>query len=425
MLNYTVFSIKLFLLLLVFCQAIIPVSFVSYADELLLIGSFALILILGIKDFRIKGSTNYTVLLLLSLIGYSIINYLISPFSGSFVIMFIQSLVSVKAIVVLFGFTLIYENTTLFKQTIRSFFIIFIILFILSLLLNLIIGETWNTVLGAQIKYRDGLLRPVGIMSNPGNLGDYFVITITTLFFISYSNFIKSKPIISYILFSSFTIVFSIMIFTVRKPLLMLIPLFFILKGYMGKRLFYTITFSGFALLLGITLLTNGNIFKTTSNNLKNFTTLEDNSYIRGIMFYNSINFFVEEFPFGTSPGTFGSNLSQLNSTKAYEEAGITRLSWVFNDEGRMEGVFDTGIGSILAEFGFIGLIIYIFFIITFYKYFRNKYSSVAKVFSILLVYILLNTIVNPGIMHGYTSTFLIINSLYLITYNDEYSVNI
>lgn len=72
-------------------------------------------------------------------------------------------------------------------------------------------------------------------------------------------------------------------------------------------------------------------------------------SYIRFIMFAFGVDLALDYFPFGTGGGTYGSPLS-LNSP-IYYHIGIAHLPTV--SEGH--GINDSGIGSLLGEYGFSG----------------------------------------------------------------------
>jgi len=76
--------------------------------------------------------------------------------------------------------------------------------------------------------------------------------------------------------------------------------------------------------------------------------------YIRAAMLSGGWSLAMEFFPFGTGGGLFGSSMSA--GSEAYAIIGISNWDTVID----MTGVFDSGIGSILGEYGFIGLVIYV-----------------------------------------------------------------
>lgn len=414
--NKILFIFKLFLLFLTFIQDLIPLSIIDYTDEVLLIISISLILLYTITNFLKRNYVHISIILLFLLIVYSIINYFISPFSDSFILMFIQIFASLKSFIILFGFLILYSNLTIYKKIIRLTFFLFIIIFIFSLLFTYIFNNTWYNLLGHPMKFRDGLLRPIGHLVHPGNMGDYFIMTAVTLVSIHNINYIKKHPYIFFLVSSILIYIFSIYIFTVRKPILMIFPMIIFLKKYIKNKYYYTFFSIIGAIILAWIILGSGEFIKSTERNLEKFVTSEDNTYIRGLMFYHSINYFHEMFPIGTSPATFGSNLSQMNSLKAYKEKGIANREWLYNEHGRMEGVFDTGIGSLLAEYGFIGIILVSSFIYYLFKLFKKNYPEITDQFLILLFYILINTVFSSGFMRGYMSCFFTINVLYLIS---------
>lgn len=417
LLNTILFSFKLVLLLMIFTQNVISFRLFQYADEILLIISFFIILVYGLHTFFARHKLPTVLVVFFALIIYSLINFFISPFSNSFILMFLQNLISLKAFIILLGFMILYKDMLLYNRLIEIFFYTFIILFVLSLGTNYLLGTKWHGIFNHPVGYRDGLLRPTGLMGNPGNVGNFFIFTFTTLVVIYNRKYIQLHPY-RFVILYAVILFFSVFIFTVRKPLLMLLPLLLFIRPYTNKlyyKMFVVLLAISFASLL---LFGKGNYSKITRGNLQKFITIEDNSYIRGLMFAHSIDFFAQTFPFGTSPATFGSNLSQMNTMKAYKEKGLTELNWLYNKKHELEGIYDTGLGSLIAEYGFIGMLLIILFIIYFYRFWKRNFPNIFTHLSLLFTYILLITIISPAIMNDLQSCFITINVLFIFTKN-------
>lgn len=97
-------------------------------------------------------------------------------------------------------------------------------------------------------------------------------------------------------------------------------------------------------------------------------TLFGDLRYIRAAMLFGGWNLANEFFPFGVGGGMFGSSMSQ--GSQAYEIIGIASWSTVVD----MTGVFDSGFGAILGEYGYSGLLAYILILGLTLKYALRKH---------------------------------------------------
>lgn len=422
-LNISLFTTNILLLFFIFIQEVIPIKIFTFADEILTIISFILIIIYSLKTFLNRGKIPYVYFAFFVLILYSFFNYFISPFSDSFLLMVLQNLLSLKSFVILLGFIILYQNKTIYNQIIEFAFFLFLFLFISSLVGNFILGESWNEIVKHPVKYRYGILRPAGILGGSGNMGSYFAITFTTLVLIIKYNYIRKHPYKFFIALSAILIL-SNFILTVRKPLLMIIPIGLFIRKYINRIHYYMFISLISVFFAGYVILSEGALAKITKQNLEHFTDSEDNTYIRGLMFLYSIDLAKEKFPFGTSPATFGSNLSQLNTMNVYEYKGITDLEWLYNEQGNLKGVYDSGLGSLIAEYGFLGSILIIVFIIYFFKFLKNMYPIIYPISYVILIYLLISTLFAPSIMNDMQSCFISINVLYLLTKQNKIQIN-
>jgi len=424
MINYSnfFFITNFVLLLLTFFQKIIPLNIISYSDELLLINSFFALVILNLYYLVKKGKILIVLFLLIIVIGYAIINYFLSPFSNSFLLMLLQSLISIKLFIISLGFLFSYKGNIYQNQIIKYTFFFTLSIFIITIFLNFALGDTWNNLVNAETKHRFGVLRPVGILGGTSNVGNYFIITLTSLFFVHKRDFIKKKS--SYFIFIYFILIFiGVFILTARKPLLILIPIALHTKQFISAKKFYFIYGLLAILFVSFIFFTNNQLISTTARNLGNLISTENNSYIRGLMFINSTELFKDFFPIGTSPATFGSNLSQINTMEVYKYTGISEMGRFVNTE-HMSGVFDTGLGSLLAEFGFIGFLLLILFFIFNLRYIKIYYKNSYRIYKILMIYTILITFFGPGFMSSSLTVFFILNFLYIINKHETLKNN-
>lgn len=108
-------------------------------------------------------------------------------------------------------------------------------------------------------------------------------------------------------------------------------------------------------------------------------TVAGDQKYIRAAMLYSGATLALKYFPFGTGGGTFGSPLSL--GSKVYSEVGIA--SWPSVITG--SGIHDSGIGSLLGEYGVIGLIILTYFLYRLFSL-RSLYLTSKDIYFLLLL---------------------------------------
>jgi len=101
--------------------------------------------------------------------------------------------------------------------------------------------------------------------------------------------------------------------------------------------------------------------------------------YIRAAMLFGGMQLAVEFFPFGSGGGKFGSSLSA--GSMAYEILGIAHWPTVAN----MTGVFDSGLGSVVGEYGWFGLSVYIGFLYLLLRYSSRTPFPVGKSLVILI----------------------------------------
>lgn len=90
--------------------------------------------------------------------------------------------------------------------------------------------------------------------------------------------------------------------------------------------------------------------------------------YIRVGMLLGGYKLANDNFPFGSGGGTFGSSLSS-NTSISYSQAGLSNWNSIVDSTG----VFDSGIGSLIGEYGYLGLITFIFLLLVMFKNFSSN----------------------------------------------------
>ena len=96
---------------------------------------------------------------------------------------------------------------------------------------------------------------------------------------------------------------------------------------------------------------------------------------------------------------------------------------WILDfDDGGAE-IFDNYLGSIVAELGFLGMIIYIILIIKIYKLISQSIPSIHKIwFKITYVYLLITSTMGPFICSADGAIIYSLFFLYFVLRNETFS---
>ncbi|MCR9185099.1 MAG: hypothetical protein NXH81_06870 [Halieaceae bacterium] len=140
------------------------------------------------------------------------------------------------------------------------------------------------------------------------------------------------------------------------------------------------IAVASFGIIVVLGFLSQFIAFEETVFKIEN-TLSGDLRYIRAAMLFGGWSLATEFFPFGVGGGMFGSSMSQ--GSAAYVIIGISHWSTVVD----MTGVFDSGFGAILGEYGFLGLLIYVFLVYLTIKYaLRARRPTLQVLFLVFLI---------------------------------------
>lgn len=399
---------------------VLQLPFLKLADEFLLAVSVSIIVYYMAIDLAYKKISKMF-LVLIFYIAYQYINYLRSPFELSFLLVLAQSFINLKVFLVALATILVISKGKCQKKSIEMLFVATMALFIIGLCLNIVLGEEWNRILGRDIGYRYGNLRPIGYFGHPGQIAYYFSLTLVTLLLLFGKKHILSiSGIIGRFVIFTLIIISITFPFTVRKGMMMMIPYGYFVFNLISSRyklvLLIFMVFLTFGLWL---LLKDAAIVEDTLGNISNFTK-GDHHYIRGLMIFHGFSLFVENFPFGVGGATFGTVLSKYNTLEVYSYVGVPR--YFYDTTNELTGVYDSGIASMLAEGGFIGMVIIILFLFYFFKFIKDYLDWYNyQIFKIITGFTIILSLTEPVWQNGLFASFYVVNLLLIYTKNNEF----
>jgi len=379
----------------------------SFIDEILLITFFISVLSYGFVGLMYGRIYQWFLFLFIYLL-IQFINYYFSPFGLNLFYVLAQSIISVKLFLgILFAYILIKEGL-INKKLIDFMWISIVLLFIIGILSNWIIGESWNNYFTDRIRYRYGILRPVGIFGDVGVNGylfSLFFITYVLSFRYKYKNIITSKKGLSIVVLN----LIASFVLTLRKNLLMVIPVFFsFIKGLKGISKLFGLLLASFFIFFMVFIAYKLGLVDDVYNGMID----DQSSYIRGLMFVNGFSLMFEFFPLGVGSGTFGTFMSNYQTLEVYEYVGINLRSYT-NADGSLRGIYDSGLSSFVAENGFLGLLIISGFIYNMNRSFSKLlHANSYKIYLILISFTLILSFSEPVIQSGFYTTFFMVNLL-------------
>jgi len=421
------FIIMILLFVVNFNSAIFDNSIASLADEFFLLISILIIFISFIYRLSKNKIEKINFILLIYLV-YQIVSSLHSPFELKLGLALTQSLINIKIFLVSFATLLLWENTVLYRKIVKYVFIFFILSFSVGLTANFFLQEKWHILMGHSgvIGYRYGFIRPVGWLGHPGQNSYFFCITYVTLCLLY-----AKKPAIEareYVkIFFIFTIIDFLMVFplSVRKGIVMVVPFGALTFSYLKRqwKIIFSIITPIFIAVFFL-IIKDTKIVQVTINNLINMTSDVENHYIRGLMVFNGVLLFWKFFPFGVGCATFGTTLSQFNTLDVYDYVGLN-LYRIYYKNGRLSGVYDSGMFSMFAENGFFGMILICSII---YFFFRINHKMLDKhnynIFKVITWFAILLSITEPVWQNGTFTVIYTINMLFIYSKNNLYRMD-
>jgi hypothetical protein len=416
--NRLIFSVYLVLFTITFFEGTFNLPLFRFADEVTLVLSVFVLFIVAFGKVTNKLTFFFLFYLLLYLI-FQLMNFLNSPFELIFAVSIMQSLINIKLIIVSFSFILvalsIHPSKSFLIYTAQTFTIIFLI----GLTLNFLLQEKWNDLLHWKNEYRYGFLRPAGIFGGT-HFNSYFISFASLIYFLIHVSKKRSFPSLEKLTFFSIFQVLITFPLTIRKGLLLLIPLFLSTLKHQNKSL------RQFYIFLILTLFVFGWFFIRDSpivmdtiedvNKMSNNDS--DNYYIRGLMIYNGLMLSFEFFPFGSGAATFGTVLSQYNTLEVYEYTHIPS-SWYKGHE--LRGVYDSGFFSYLGENGWLGFVMLILILRVYLKKIKSLLNeSGKKHIMVIFIFTLLMSITEPVFQNGIFTVIYSFSILYVIRFESK-----
>lgn len=410
-------------------QDILPLPFTNLADEIILLISIVVIFLYSVFHLK-KLKIKYISFILLLYMIYCLVNYLYSPFKNNPFMMGFQLLVNIKLFVCSIGFILLYDHLNINNRSAKYLFSFLTVAFFVCLFLNLVLQENWNYLLDLRIVHRDGLLRLNSFFNQTGAAANFSVTTFITYFLLKNEEFVKKSPIKTFIIILFASSVF-LYLFGARKILLMLIPFFIMLKKISNNRVL-NIGLNFFALILIIVFIllikygSNLVIVSDLIYSVENITS-SDHHYIRGLIIFYAVVLAGEMFPFGTSPGTFGT-IGSEHYLDVYHHVGL-KLGWLANTEiGGLQGIQDAVIFSLLAENGVLGMIIIGALLYYFFSFMQKNLNNnyCYMVFKAITYFALIASCFGPFMQSGFGVSVFLLNLIFIKYYaNRNNSMNV
>lgn len=399
------YKVYLVLIALILISAIIPFRLIDYTDEFLLLLSVFYLLPLFYLKFDRFGKVFVISILLFYL--SAIVNFFISPYSDSYILMSVQAFVYFKGYVLSIVLVQLFRNRKVKfdkaeKDRVflgRVIELLFILLIVTSMI-NFMFPDFWLDFINVdRIRYREDRLRLNAFFQSGGSFAYFLSFYITLAWFIKRKSKVEWHPYRELFLLLV-VIAVATMFFTYRKIIAIaafaLFFFFFQLRPIRRLQIIGLMVLIFPVLYAGIVEVAGSNLYHMTIDDLSKFDN-PDHYYIRGRMFYHGFELMLRFFPFGSSLGTFGSVTSLLNGNgELYAEFGL--LHWY--DRG--QGIYDSMIGSIAGESGFIGLILFVIATIAFYKNIANGLSLYYRfLFRVVFSFVVFSFFLGPLIQDG------------------------
>jgi len=327
-------------------EAVLFQSRTSMLDELAIVVLFLFFLVRQLLRYKVKVDMLY-------LLCISIYFIFVSFFFGrnrSLVQIVMQVFLHMQFFILFISLINIHKKAPKFAFRLL-FFILCVSLF--GVLLQAALPGPFSAIIDSGervVSYSNkAFFRGDGFQKNSNALGVLFALSILPVLFSREILSLKMK------IFFSITIFIIVVYSGSRSGLLFLaIALFFIplSKSFVkdnAQKIFLGF-FLGALLLLG----PGKELLEKSQSNIDVFSAdINETKYIRWIMTYYGAQLAIDHFPIGAGAGTFGSTFS--HGSVIYDEIGISALATV--EEGL--GIHDSNYGTILGEFGIIGLIIF------------------------------------------------------------------
>lgn len=112
-------------------------------------------------------------------------------------------------------------------------------------------------------------------------------------------------------------------------------------------------------------------IYDITMKDILALSIIDESRYIRAVVFYYGFELMLTHFPFGTGAATYASQLSA--DSPVYETLNIRAIDFF---EEMSSAIFDSNWGTVMGEYGLIGIMIYGFLLRKVYVKMRDRLSD-------------------------------------------------
>lgn len=340
-----------FMIILVFqnfIQQFIPIF--QYADELIAVYSFLMIIFnFSINKFRVEKNNLKILLVVIMLCFFGIFGTLINGYQ-TLSVSILQMMLFIKFYLVYLAFDNINirDLSEKYKMKICSW-IKRIIIFLFILTIANYVFKIW------PLYYRYNFM-----VNNLFYSHATYLVAVIVFLMCGLNIFTPSQKVEWKYTFISLLIVIS----TLRvKGILFVVLSIIILLVFMKNK--QKIAISKTIFLMLILLIVGWNQFENY---------FFDDGQARTILLKKSINVANDHFPFGSGFGTYGSYMSSVNYSPLYYKYGLNTVYGLEPVTGKF--ICDSFWPMILAEFGYIGLLGYIYIVYLIYKKIQNRYDK-------------------------------------------------
>lgn len=381
-------------------------DFFKFSDEVLLLAVFGI----GFLFMALSTRVSKLFLTIVFVFFWTTVVSLKSGFNPNTAEIIGQNLLHLKFFLFFWAiYELGKESTPILRRLLKWI----VILGLGSYALEFLLGETFLDLFGLEKTTRNNKER-LGGFFHPNQLS---LIILMGYFVWFYFNVQKNNQ--RRLLFVSIVAILLITSIGSRMPLIGLLVLWglyykdFILKK---AKVLIGILIGGIAVFSFLAFYTD--FIEIT---IQNLTTGFDpkGHYIRGIMLTLSLQLSWTYFPLGTGSGTFGSYFSK--GSVVYEDLGVAHRSYFIE----MDGVYDSNIATLLGEFGWLGLAIFLFL---FYRIYRMSVRTVNSqvgrvVFMATFFFLLLSSFINPIFSNSVFSLVIPLFIVYLMHYENSKNI--
>lgn len=318
--------------------------FASYVDELMLFGIFIYGVIKSRTDKVVRNVLTlylmlFTVLVLMSFKAFA---------TRGLLSVVLQVFIHLKYMLLfIFCWGALGANNSL--KVVK----IILAITVFFMFINLFTGSLFNVLFDTKVNMRSGGVRPIGIQADTGSLGTTFALIGCLLI-----SGLKSANNIKVILLLFMAVLVLIASTRTALILLPLVVVWWLRDSVKSFVIAFTLLVSSFFVIQSSNYMDE--IIEITIDNVE--ATVDDpvaSSYIRGIMIYFAFELAIDRFPLGTGAATYGTVMS--DNSDVYAEIGLQNSRYFIEKDG----IYDSNFASLLGEFGFLGLMLYLFI---FYK---------------------------------------------------------